>query len=126
MGYRFDTSAFYWAAAEPARLSAAAETAFTDRGRPHLLSAASAYELANTHRIGKPPMSRTGEYAQAASALGLTHVPVSDTEARSAALIDSLHRVLSDRMIAAPARAHGLTMISPDLEFAGLGAQRLW
>jgi PIN domain nuclease of toxin-antitoxin system len=126
MGYLFDTSAFYWAAAEPARLSTAAVTAFADMGPPRWLSAAAAYQRANKHRLGKLAMFRPSEFTQAAAALSLKHWPIANADALAAALIDSPRRDPWDRIIAAPAQAHGLKIVSPDLEFDGLGAERLW
>jgi PIN domain nuclease of toxin-antitoxin system len=126
MGSLFDTSAFYWATAEPARLSTAAVTAFADMGPPRWLSAATAYELAHKHRLGKLPMFRPSEFTQAAAALSLKHLPFADADALAAALIDSPHRDPWDPIIAAQAQAHGLKIVSPDLEFDDLGAERLW
>jgi PIN domain nuclease of toxin-antitoxin system len=126
MGHLFDTSAFYWAAAEPARLSTAAVTAFADMGPPRWLRAATTDDRANTNRLGKLAMFRPSAFTQAAAALSLKHLPIADADALAAALIDSPHRDPWDRIIAAQAQAHGLKIVSPDLEFDGLGAQRLW
>lgn len=123
-----DTHAFFWWFSGNSRLSLPARQAIADDGNDVMVSAASAWEIATKHRIGKLPdadalaLDMTGAIAgQDFEELAIT---VEDA-ARAGSLPGSL-RDPFDRMLIAQALAHGLVLISMETLFDRYGVRRLW
>ena len=123
-----DTHAFFWWFSGNSRLSLSARQAIADDGNDVMVSAASAWEIATKHRIGKLPdadalaLDMTGAIAgQDFEELSIT---VEDA-ARAGSLPGSL-RDPFDRMLIAQALAHDLVLISMETLFDRYGVRRLW
>ena len=123
-----DTHAFLWWIADSARLSRSARRAIEDDANTIFVSAASAWEIATKHRIGKLPQAEavaldvTGNIAgQGFEALAIT---VDDAE--RAGRLPGLHRDPFDRVLIAQALARDLAVVSVDQALDGYGVHRLW
>jgi PIN domain nuclease of toxin-antitoxin system len=123
-----DTHALLWWLFDDPQLSPAARAAIAHRDNDCLVSAASAWEIATKHRIGKlaeagDVPSRLTEYLRRANFQAL---PIALDHALEAGRIAHEHRDPFDRMIAAQARMEGLLVITVDPAIAALGARVLW
>jgi len=123
-----DTHAFFWWFSGNSRLSLPARQAIADDGNDVMVSAASAWEIATKHRIGKLPdadalaLDMTGAIAgQDFEELAIT---VEDA-ARAGSLPGSLRDPFA-RMLIAQALAHDLVLISMETLFDRYGVRRLW
>lgn len=124
--YLLDTNAIVIGFSGSARLSERARDAIEDRTAERLVSAASVYEIAWKHRIGKldftPEMIRAGVHAS-----GLVMRAATDSVMEAAATLAWDHRDPWDRIIAAQAIHDGATIISTDAAFDALrGIERVW
>lgn len=123
-----DTHAFIWWFEGSRRLPTPAREAIADDGNDVFVSAASAWEIATKHRLGRlagvDVLARSiPEYitSQRFESLAVT---VEDG-VRAGALAGP-HRDPFDRMLVAQALAHGLTLVSSEAPFDRYGVQRLW
>ena len=112
-----DTHALIWAVAEPARLSDRARRVLEDHATDLLVSAASIWELATKHRLGK---LADGEYVlnvlpECMTAAGMTELPVSIAHARLAGGLDWDHRDPFDRMLAAQSLIESAPVVTRDV-----------
>ena len=123
-----DTHAFLWWIADSARLSGAARRAIEDDANTIFVSAASAWEIATKHRIGKLPQAEavaldvTGSIA----GQGFEELAISVDDAERAGRLPGLHRDPFDRVLIAQALARDLAIVSVDQAFDGYGVHRLW
>ena len=110
-------------------LPAAARDAIADTGNEVFASAASVWEIATKHRIGKLTMPNE------ITAKGITRWLVEDgfsliairgDHAELAGAMDIAHRDQWDRMILAQAQIEGLTIVGSDRVFAENGAGVVW
>ena len=110
-------------------LPALARDAIADADNEVFVSAASVWEIATKHRIGKLTLP------EAVTALGITRWIVEDgfsllavrgDHAELAGAMEIEHRDPWDRMILAQARIEGLTIIGSDRIFAQSGASTIW
>ncbi len=110
-------------------LPAAARDAIADAGNEVFVSAASVWEIATKHRIGKLTLP------EAVTAPGITRWIVEDgfsllairgDHAELAGAMEIDHRDPWDRMILAQARIEGLTIVGSDKVFAENGAATIW
>lgn len=123
-----DTHALLWWLFDDARLSAPARLAIARTENECLVSAASAWEIATKHRIGKLPEAgdvpaRLGDYIRHA---GFRALPISVEHALEAGRMVHDHKDPFDRMIAAQARVEGVAVATIDPAIAALGARVLW
>ena len=123
-----DTHAFLWWLAGNPRLSGAARRAIEDDANTIFVSAASAWEIATKHRIGKLPQAEavaldvTGSIA----GQGFEELAISVDDAERAGRLPGLHRDPFDRVLIAQALARDLAIVSVDQAFDGYGVHRLW
>ena len=123
-----DTHAFLWWIADSARLSGTARRAIEDDANTIFVSAASAWEIATKHRIGKLPQAEavaldvTGSIADQ----GFEELAISVDDAERAGRLPGLHRDPFDRVLIAQALARDLAIVSVDQAFDGYGVHRLW
>ena len=101
-----DTCTFLWVVGGAKELSARTREAFADPGNEVLLSAASAWEVAVKHRLGRLDVDEE-------SALHLAKLP-------------DLHRDPFDRMLVAQALVGGLTLVTPDDAIRQYPVRTLW
>ena len=124
-----DTHALFWAVREPARLSAVARDAISDASVPLVVSAASAWEMATKHRLGRWPeiSDFVRNFDRKVQRLGARPLAVSVEHALAAGGLEWGHRDPFDRVLAAQAMREGITLISKDRAFAELpGLSTLW
>ena len=123
-----DTHAFLWWLAGNRRLSPAARRAVDDTSNDVVVSAATAWEIATKHRVGKLPEAEavaldvTGSIASQ----GFDELAITVADAERAGRLPGSHRDPFDRMLIAQALAHNLTVVSIDAVFDGYGVSRLW
>ena len=127
-----DTHALLWWLAGDARLSSAARVAIETPASAVLVSAASAWEIATKHRIGKLPGAAAvaHDLGDCIAQQGFTALPISFADAtRASGLAGSPHQRLGDpfdRMLIAQALGADLTLVSNEALFDGYGVRRLW
>ena len=123
-----DTHALLWWVADSGRLSAAAYRAIADEANEKLISAASAWEIATKHRLGKLPgadeiaLDIPGTIAYQ----GFEELPISVEDATRAGGLPGPLRDPFDRVLIAQALAHNLVLISTEERFDRYGVRRLW
>lgn len=123
-----DTHALLWWWTDDARLSTLARAAISDEANTVYVSAASAWEIATKHRLGK-----LGEVPQAAprfaelvAADGFQPLAVQQAHALRAGAWPQDHRDPFDRMLAAQTEIEGLTLVTCDAALAAFGCRQLW
>ena len=123
-----DTHAFLWWLTDDKRLPQSARRAIEDEDNDILISAASAWEIATKHRIGKLPTADTvaPDIPGAIADQGFGGLPVTVDDAARAGALPGPHRDPFDRMLIAQALAHNLVLISIETLFDRYGVRRLW
>ena len=123
-----DTHALLWWLAGDRELSATARWILEDESNAAYVSAASAWEVATKHRIGKLP--RAGvlatDFAGVVEGQGFLDLPITLRDGQLAGSLPGPHRDPFDRMLIAQAKAHDLALISNELAFDAYGVIRLW
>ncbi len=123
-----DTHALVWWWTDDRRLTPAARAAIADPANTVLVSAASAWELATKHRLGK--WDAAGPLVEGFDALlrrsRFAPLPITATEARLAGGMDWAHRDPFDRMLLAQARDQGMALVSGDAVFQGCDVPVVW
>lgn len=128
MTYLLDTHALLWWWSKPERLSPRVLSLVKDPENRLLVSAASAWEIATKHRIGKyPPGGRIiEEWSTRIQGDRFQELPVSSAHALRAGTLPGDHRDPFDRMLAAQGLLENLPVLSADPAISGLGAPRIW
>lgn len=92
------------------------------------MSAASAWEIATKHRLGKLPSAAAlvADIGGAIAAQGFAELPISLAHAERAGALPGPHRDPFDRMLIAQAMLDDLVLVSNDTAFDAYGARRLW
>ena len=123
-----DTHAFLWWVADSARLSGAARRAIDDEGNTIFVSAASAWEIATKHRIGKLPQAEAValDVTGAIAGQGFEALAITVDDAERAGRLPGPHRDPFDRVLIAQAMARDLAVVSVDRALDGYGVHRLW
>ena len=111
-----DTCTFLWIVGGAKELSPRARELFADPANEVLLSAASAWEIAVKHRLGKLPLPQPPEefVPGQRAAHGIEALPVDEESALHVAKLPDLHRDPFDRMLVAQALVGGLAILTPD------------
>ena len=123
-----DTHALVWWWTDDPRLPAAARDAIADPDRVVLVSAASAWEIATKHRLGKwaevaplvdgfDDLLRRSRFAP---------LPITPAQARMAGSLDWAHRDPFDRMLLAQARDLAVPLVSGDSVFQDRDVPVIW
>lgn len=124
-----DTHAFLWWVFADPKLSRAARTAISDEAQNSVfVSAASAWEIATKHRIGKLPDARVvaEDVSGAIAAEGFNSLAISVLHAERAGSLVGHHRDPFDRMLIAQAISEDLVLLSNERAFEAYGVKRLW
>ena len=123
-----DTHALVWWWTDDPRLPAAARAAIAVPDRQVMVSAASAWEIATKHRLGKWPEVTVlvEQFDALLDRSRFTPLAITPSEARLAGTLDWAHRDPFDRMLLAQARAQSLPLVSGDAAFAGQGIAVIW
>ena len=114
-----DTHALVWWLAGDELLSQPAKTAIADEDNPIFVSAASVWEIATKHRLGKLPGVSVllADFAAAIYSQGFVDLPISVGHAQAAGALPGPHRDPFDRMLIAQAMLENLTLVSNELVF---------
>lgn len=123
-----DTHALLWWLAGASALSAPARDAIGDEANEVLVSAASAWEVATKHRLGKLPGigPLALDFAGCLADQGFTELPITVAQADRAGALPGPHRDPFDRMLIAQALLEDLTLVSSEALFDSFAVRRLW
>lgn len=122
-----DTHALLWWLAGDKHLSPAARRAIGDADNTVLVSAASAWEIATKHRLGKlDASSLVGQLGAILASQRFEALEVTIDHAERAGMLPGEHRDPFDRMLAAQAQAEKLVVVSNDEVFERYGVAREW
>ena len=123
-----DTHALLWWLAGDTQLSPRARAAIADPANEVFVSAASAWEIATKHRLGKLPLAGplAIDFAREVHAQGFLPLPISMEHGQVAGGLPGAHRDPFDRMLVAQAREEKMVLVSNEAIFDGLGVTRLW
>ena len=123
-----DTHALLWWLAGDAKLSPRAKRSIADQRHEIFVSAASAWEVATKHRIGKLPGAGplAVDFARVIRSQGFTALPISIEQAQVAGELPGDHRDPFDRMLIAQAREERLALVSSETLFDDYGITRIW
>ena len=123
-----DTHALLWWLAGSERLPATAQRAIVDDANDTLVSAATAWEIATKHRLGRLSVADefVADIAGAIAAEGFAALPITVADAGRAGALPGPLRDPFDRMLIAQALAGDLVLISIEPRFDRYGVRRLW
>ncbi|AGA90080.1 hypothetical protein Thimo_1283 [Thioflavicoccus mobilis 8321] len=123
-----DTHAFLWWVTDDPRLSADARATIGDEANGILVSAASAWEIATKHRLGKlgSAAGAVARFGELVAADGFEHLAVSYLHALKAGSYPAVHRDPFDRMLAAQSELERAPLITRDPTFEEFGTRTLW
>lgn len=117
---------FWWSA--PERLPGRVVSLLRDPANECLVSAASGWEIATKHRIGKFPQGGRviEQWEERMAEDGFRELPITTRHALKAGALPGEHRDPFDRMLAAQGLLESVPVVSADIAVADLGAERLW
>jgi PIN domain nuclease of toxin-antitoxin system len=117
--YLLDTHVFLWLQATPERIRPELLDELADSGSDLLLSAASSWEMAIKHALGKLHLPEPPDrYVPAAMRRsGVEPVPVGHPEALAVATLPPHHRDPFDRLLIAQAQLLDATILTVDAAF---------
>jgi PIN domain nuclease of toxin-antitoxin system len=123
-----DTCAFLWIASGSSRLSKTAAGVFLDRDNQRYLSAASTWEIAIKHAVGRLPLPERPDVfvPKIRDRSGIASLDIDEESALRAGRLPGLHSDPFDRMLVAQAIVHGLTILTPDSQIEQYGVRVLW
>ena len=114
-----DTQLLLWAAGQPQRLAAATRKQLTNPRNELLFSAASLWEIAIKHTLGRadfrvePRLLRRGLLDN-----GYVELPVTSQHAVSIDMLPPLHKDPFDRLLLSQAISEGITLLTGDAQLA--------
>jgi PIN domain nuclease of toxin-antitoxin system len=123
-----DTCTFLWVVTDAPRLSPRARELFRSAGNEVYLSAASAWEIAVKHGLGRLPLAEPPErfVREMREAHGVSTLPVDEEAALHVSRLPALHRDPFDRMLVSQAIVHGLTILTPDPLVTQYPGRTIW
>ena len=123
-----DTHAFFWWFSGSSRLSRPARQAIGDEDNEVMVSAASAWEIATKHRLGKLPDAEALalDIPGAIAGQNFEELPITVEHAVRAGALPGPHRDPFDRMLIAQALSGNLVLVSIESLFDSYGVRRLW
>jgi PIN domain nuclease of toxin-antitoxin system len=123
-----DTHALIWWFLDDKRLSRKADLALADEGNTIFVSAASAWEIATKHRIGKLPgvTSLAADIGGAIAGQGFAALPIRLQHGQLAGALPGPHGDPFDRMLIAQALLENLLLVSNETLFDDFGVHRFW
>jgi len=123
-----DTCAFLWLAAGSNKLGEAVTEAFLDPENERYFSAASAWEIAIKHALGRLPLPTKPEkfVPQIREQSGIETLPIDEESALYLSKLPRLHADPFDRILVAQAIVHGMTILTPDDAIEQYAVRVLW
>jgi PIN domain nuclease of toxin-antitoxin system len=123
-----DTHALLWWLAGDENLSASARTAVSEDANAIFVSAASTWEIATKHRLGKLPGANAiaSNLASAIESQGFLGLPITIRHGEAAGALPGPHRDPFDRLLIAQSTLEDLVLVSNERAFDAYGVQRLW
>jgi PIN domain nuclease of toxin-antitoxin system len=123
-----DTHAFLWWLAGDERLSTDAREAISEELDPIFVSAASIWEIATKHRLGKLPAASAiaGDLVRVIESQGFVGLPITIRHGETAGALPGPHRDTFDRMLISQALLDDLVLVSNEQAFGAYGARLLW
>jgi PIN domain nuclease of toxin-antitoxin system len=123
-----DTCTFLWIVGGAKNLSARAREAFVDPANETFLSAASAWEIAVKHRLGRLPLPEPPDVFVPAqrTAHGIEPLGIDEEAALHVAKLPDIHRDPFDRLLVAQALVGGLVLLTPDDPIREYPVRTLW
>ena len=123
-----DTHALLWWWKNDPRLSKKALNAIKNESNVVLISAASVWEIATKHRIGKLPGAEHAvtNFAELIAADGFAHLAITYQHAVTAGTFEAEHRDPFDRMLAAQAIIEDATLVTDDAAIKQFRAKTIW
>jgi PIN domain nuclease of toxin-antitoxin system len=123
-----DTHALIWWMAGDPRLTTAAHEAIADDANEVFVSAASAWEIATKHRLGKLPGAGplAIDLAREIRVQGFEPLPITLEHGQVAGALAGEHRDPFDRMLIAQAREEKMALVSLETIFDAFGVSRIW
>jgi PIN domain nuclease of toxin-antitoxin system len=123
-----DTHALIWWLEGSPSLGRAATEAIEDAANDIFVSAVSAFEIAQKHRLGKLPSAErlAFQFEAEVQAEGFLALPIGVAEARLAGNMSHPHRDPFDRLLIAQALLNDLVLASNEDVFDAFGVSRLW
>ena len=123
-----DTHTFLWWVEDNTGLSTTAHRVIADETNDIIVSAASAWEIATKHRLGKLPEAGAvaTDVAGCIANEGFEALAISVADAERAGRLPGHHGDPFDRMLIAQALGHDLAIVSVDAAFDRYGVNRLW
>ncbi len=123
-----DTHALLWWLAGDDQLSAVARAAIADEDNPIYVSAASAWEVATKHRLGRLPNAGplANDFAHEVAKQGFLALEITLDHGQRAGALSGNHKDPFDRMLIAQSQAQNLVLVSNELAFDHFGVSRMW
>ncbi len=123
-----DTHALVWWWTDDRRLTGPARAAIAAPGHQVLVSAASAWEIATKHRLGKwdSVAALVAGFEDFLRRSRFAALPITPADALAAGALDWAHRDPFDRMLLAQARAQAVPLVSGDEAFRGQDIAVIW
>lgn len=123
-----DTCTFLWLAGGSDEVSPRAREAFVDPANEVFLSAASAWEIALKHQLGRLPLPEPPAMFVPAQrgAHGIEPLPIDEEASLHVAKLPRLHSDPFDRLLVAQAMVAGLVLVTPDEAVRQYPVRTLW
>lgn len=123
-----DTCTFLWIAADAPALSRRARDLFQLADHDVYLSAASAWEIAIKHGLGRLPLPEPPDrfVREMRESHGIMPLPIDEESALHIARLPALHRDPFDRLLVSQAIVHGLTILTPDPLVTQYPGRTIW
>lgn len=123
-----DTVTFLWVAEGDASLSAPAREAIANPANEVFLSAASAWEIAIKHGLGRLPLRLPPEeyVTEQRRRHRLDPLPIGEDAALQVGKLPDVHRDPFDRILVAQAIVGGLAIVTPDRLIRAYPVPALW
>ena len=128
MNLLLDTVTFLWILEDADALGPAVRAALQDPDNVVFLSAASVWEIAIKHRLGKLPLPRPPEtlIPQQRKLRGIESLGISEEATLRLQQLPDLHKDPFDRILACQAIEHAMTIVTPDALIRAYPVRTLW
>ena len=123
-----DTCTFLWIVADAPALSRRARDLFQASDNEVFLSAASAWEIAVKHGLGRLALTGPPErfVRDMREAHAIASLAIDEESALHVSRLPELHRDPFDRMLVSQAIVHGLAILTPDRLIAQYPGRTIW